>query len=125
MVGTHSYIFILCVSESAVQVKEDDDDDLVDRFGLQETLVTHQKDRVKSAGVKTKGNHLMSGFGSPIRTSKLRKASVLDAGASPEGKEESQQPTAKVSRKKQKISSKVSEDVDFQTLIRLHYLIYG
>ncbi|KAH7842107.1 hypothetical protein Vadar_001558 [Vaccinium darrowii] len=93
--------------ESAVQVKEDDDDDLVDRFGLQETLVTHQKDRVKSAGVKTKGNHLMTGFGSPIRTSKLRKASVLDAGASPEGKEESQQPTAKVSRKKQKISSKM------------------
>ncbi|XP_058209241.1 protein ALWAYS EARLY 3 isoform X2 [Rhododendron vialii] len=88
--------------ESSVQVKEDDDDDLVDRYGLQD-----QRDRIKSAGAKSKRNQLMSGFGSPVRTSKLRKVSVLDAGASPEAKEEPQQPTAKLSRKKQKMSSKM------------------
>ncbi|KAF7144937.1 hypothetical protein RHSIM_Rhsim04G0219400 [Rhododendron simsii] len=88
--------------ESSVQVKEDDDDDLVDRYGLQD-----QGDRVKSVGVKSKRNQLMLGFGSPVRTSKLRKVSVLDAGASPEAKEEPQQPTAKLSRKKQKMSSKM------------------
>lgn len=119
MVCTHPYSFISCVSESSVQVKEDDDDDLVDRYELQD-----QRDRVKSAGVKSKRNQLMSGFGSPVRTSKLRKVSVLDAGASPEAKEEPQQPTAKLSRKKQKMSSKVREDVDFLTLVCLYYLIY-
>ncbi|KAI8002837.1 Protein ALWAYS EARLY 3 [Camellia lanceoleosa] len=92
-------------NESSLQVK-DEDDDLVGKYGLLETVpATHQRNRPKSLGVKAKGNQVVSGCtASSIKTSKIGKFSVLD-GTVPEAKEEPQQSTARLSRKKQKTSA--------------------
>ncbi|CAL5347002.1 unnamed protein product [Camellia sinensis] len=92
-------------NESSLQVK-DEDDDLVGKYGVLETVpATHQRNRPKSLGVKAKGNQVVSGCrASSIKTSKIGKFSVLD-GTVPEAKEEPQQSTARLSRKKQKTSA--------------------
>ncbi|XP_057485696.1 protein ALWAYS EARLY 3-like isoform X1 [Actinidia eriantha] len=86
-------------NESSVYIKEDDDD----------LVATHQRDRPKSSRVKGKGNQLISGFEPfALKTSKLGKVSALDVNAIPEAKEDPQQSTAKISRKKQKtLASKI------------------
>ncbi|PSR92630.1 Protein ALWAYS EARLY like [Actinidia chinensis var. chinensis] len=93
--------------ESSVQVKEEEDD-LVHMYGSLETLpASHQRNRLKSSGVKAKGNQLRFGTSS-IKTSKLRKSLIINVSAIPEEKEEPQQSTAILPGMKQKmLTSKV------------------
>ena len=104
-----SFCLFSRVSESSVHLKEEDDD----------LVATHQMDRPKSLRVKGKGNKLISGFEHfALKTSKLGKVSALDVSAIPEAKEDPQQSTAKISRKKQKtLASKVRENVDYTSLV--------
>ena len=95
------------MSESSVQVKEEEDD-LVHMYGSLKTLpASHQRNRLKSSGVKAKGNQLRFGTSS-IKTSKLRKSLIINVSAIPEEKEEPQQSTAILPGMKQKmLTSKV------------------
>ncbi|XP_052188738.1 protein ALWAYS EARLY 3 isoform X2 [Diospyros lotus] len=88
-------------NESSARVK-DQVDDLV--------VPATQRHRSKS-GVKVRGNQSVSGFGaSPAKTSKHGKVSVLNVSAIPEAKDEPQQSSARLPRKKQKtLASKAGE----------------
>ncbi|GFZ14022.1 DNA binding protein [Actinidia rufa] len=77
-------------------------------YGSLETLpASHQRNRLKSSGVKAKGNQLRFGTSS-IKTSKLRKSLIINVSAIPEEKEEPQQSTAILPGMKQKmLTSKI------------------
>ncbi|XAR63482.1 hypothetical protein NMG60_11023427 [Bertholletia excelsa] len=90
-------------NESSRKVQEEVDN-LVSNYGV----ITHQTGQPEFSGVKTKGNHLLSGSGTAaLKISNLGKI-LADVGAVPDA-EAPQQSTRRISRKKQKL---LSEAVD-------------